>query len=131
MAQPQKFVLANYTNFVEKELGFKVFLDTEGDRPDKIFEVCTHEAAKQAAILLRKLHITNWVLFSAGHYKCFVVLQITAFLTEDLIKETGVDPAIYVEDKIAYIAGKFPGITSKFDKEEWKAFAAKVNNGNK
>ena len=111
--------LPHWEMFVKKDvLDDRAFLFVKGGKPDKIFEVCTMKGAKRAIEMLLKLGITNFVLFSVGDCDRAMLLMSTAMLVKDLP-----GAKVFVEDKISYINGKFPRISSgKPDKAELKKF---------
>ena len=110
--------LPSWEVFVEECLDGKAFLFVKGGKPDKIFEVCTIAGAKRAIELLLKVGITNFVLFSVEGYNQATLLMATGMLIKDLP-----DARIFVEDRIGYIDGVFPRISSgKPDKIELKKF---------
>ncbi len=113
-----KVKLPNWEMFVTDVLKGHALLFVEGGHPDKIFEVCTHAGAQKALDILTRLKIKNYVLFSVEGYDHATLLMATGMILKDIP-----DSRIYVEDKIAYISGKFPRITSgKPDKVEWRGF---------
>jgi hypothetical protein len=118
--------MKRWQRFAKEVLKDKAYLFVDGRRPNKIFECTTFNGAVKAVDILCKMKVRNWVLFSVQGFDRSVILMATAFLVQDVMDISKVEPAVYVEDKLAYITGRFPDTCGKPDKEQWKELILEV-----